>query len=144
MRFIQINAGRGDSKIEEAKLHAAVGYTQPVAAGVWESLIFFAYSDIKDIRAFLHSDLSGAADTQHQRRHIDDGYFDTHLTHAVAEDTSLIAGGDLLYGRGRQRTQNGTSVYVVPLDGSLLPPPTTVLPVNEIGKVDDTRLFAGQ
>jgi iron complex outermembrane receptor protein len=141
---INANFNPADGKIEENKFHVDVGYTQPVAAGVWESLISFAYSDIKDIRAFLHPDLSGSADTQNQRRHIDDGYFDTHLTRAVAADTSLIVGGDLLYGRGRQRTLNGNSVYVAPLDGSLLPPPTTALPVNEIGNVDDTRLFAGQ
>ncbi len=141
---INANFNPADAKIEENKFHVAVGYTQPLAAGIWETLISFAYSDIADVRAFLHPDLSGSADTQNQRRHVDDGYFDTHLTHEIATDTSLIAGGDLLYGRGRQRTLNGNSVYVAPLDGSLLPPPTTALPVDEIGKLDDTRLFAGQ
>jgi iron complex outermembrane receptor protein len=32
----------------------------------------------------------------------------------------------------------------VPLDGSVVPPPTTELPVNEYGYVSDERLFAGQ
>ena len=141
---INANFNPADAKIAEKKYHVAVGYTQPVAAGVWESLISYAYSDIEDIRAFLKPDLSGSADTQNQRRYIDDGYFDTHLTHMVSTDTSLIVGGDLLYGRGRQRSLNGNGVYVAPLAGSYLPAPTTALPVNEIGTVNDKRLFAGQ
>ena len=141
---VNSNFNPADAKIAEDKYHLAVGYTQPVAAGIWESLISYAYSDIKDIRAFLDPDLSGSADTQNQRRRIDDGYFDTHLTHTVSSDTSLIVGGDLLYGRGRQTSLNGNGAYVAPLDGSFLPPPTTALPVNEIGTVNDKRLFAGQ
>lgn len=141
---INSNFNPSDARIAENKYHVAVGYTQNVAAGAWESLISYAYSDIKDIRAFLHPDLSGAADTQNQRRRIDDGYFDTHLTHTVSTDTTLIVGGDLLYGRGRQTSLNGNDAYVAPLNGSFLPPPTTAVPVNEVGTVRDKRLFAGQ
>jgi iron complex outermembrane recepter protein len=141
---IDANFNPADARIAENKYHLAVGYTQPVAAGEWDSLISYAYSDIKDIRAFLEPDLSGSADTQNQRRNIDDAYVDTHLTHAVSSDTSLIAGADLLYGRGRQTSLNGNGAYVAPLDGSYLPPPTTALPVNEIGTVNDKRIFAGQ
>ena len=57
---------------------------------------------------------------------------------------SLIVGADMLYGLGKQITLNGNSGYVVPLDGSVLPPPTTQIPVNEIGTVDDKRIFIGQ
>jgi iron complex outermembrane receptor protein len=138
------NFNPADATIEEHKYHLAVGYTQPVAAGIWETSISYAYSQITDIRAFLEPDLSGAADTQNQRRRIDDGYVDTHLTHPVASDSSLMVGADLLYGRGRQTSLNGNGVYAAPLDGSFLPPPTSALPVNEIGTVNDKRLFAGQ
>ncbi len=141
---INANFNPADAKIEEEKYHVAIGYSHPVPAGAWDTLISYAYSDIKDVRAFLEPDLSGAADTQNQRRRIDDGYFDTHLTHAFSTDTSLIAGADLLYGRGRQTSLNGNAAYVAPLDGSFLPPPTTALPANEIGTVNDKRLFAGQ
>jgi outer membrane receptor protein involved in Fe transport len=41
-------------------------------------------------------------------------------------------------------TLNGNSAYTVPLNGSVLPPPTTSLPANEIGTIDDRRVFAGQ
>src|SRR5204862_6613621 len=43
-----------------------------------------------------------------------------------------------------QTTLNGNNAYTGPLDGSVVPPPTTQLPVNEIGYVSDKRLFAGQ
>ena len=99
---------------------------------------------ITDVRAFLHPDLSGSADTQNQNRHIDDDYFDTHLTNKSIGDTTLIVGTDLLYGLGTQTTLNGNGAYTVPLNGSVLPPPTSELPVNEIGTVNDQRVFAGQ
>jgi iron complex outermembrane recepter protein len=141
---INANFNPANTKIDEEKYHAAAGYSRPTAWGVWDSLISFAYSDIMDIRAFLRPDLSGIADTQNQRRYIDDGYFDTHLTNAISGDTTLIVGTDLLYGLGRQTTLNGNGAYTVPLDGSVVPPPTTALAVNEIGTVDDRRVFTGQ
>ena len=96
------------------------------------------------MRAFLHPDLSGDADSQDQTRHIDDDYFDTHLTNKFGGDTTLTIGADLLYGLGKQTTLNGNSGYNVPLDGSVLPPPTTAIPVSEIGTVNDKRIFVGQ
>ncbi len=141
---INANFNPADAKIDEDKYHVSVGYVQPTAAGVWDSLVSFAYSDVRDIRAFLHPDLSGTADTQNQRRSIDDGYLDSHLTNDVARGATLIVGTDLLYGLGRQTTLNGNGAYTVPLNGSELPPAAASLPVNEIGTVDDRRVFAGQ
>jgi len=141
---INANFNPADAKIDEDKYHMAVGYSKPVAGGIWDSLVSFAYSDIKDIRAFLHPELSGSADTQNQRRYIDDGYLDTHLTEKFSDDTTVIIGTDLLYGRGRQTSLNGNAAYSVPLNGATLPPPTTALIVNEIGTVNDRRMFTGQ
>src|ERR1039457_2603279 len=141
---INANFNPADAKIDEEKYHLAVGYSLPTAWGAWDTLASFAYSDVTDIRAFLHPDLSGAADTQNQRRYIDDGYLDSHLTNAISGDTTLIAGADVLYGLGRQTTLNGNSAYTVPLNGSVLPPTTTAVPINEIGTINDRRLFAGQ
>lgn len=141
---INSNFNPADAKIDEDKYHLAVGYSLPTAAGTWDTLISLAHSNITDIRAFLEPDLSGAADTQNQHRHIDDEYFDTHLTNTSLADTTLIAGTDLLYGRGTQTTRNGNAAYTVPLDGSVIPPPTSQLPVNEIGTVNDKRVFGGQ
>ena len=141
---INANFNPADAKIDENKYQLALGYSLATRWGLWETLGSFAHSDTTDIRAFLHPDLSGSADTQNQRRYIDDGYFDTHLTNTSGEDVALTVGADLLYGLGRQTTLNGNDAYTVPLDGSVLPPPTTELPVNEIGTVDDRREFAGQ
>jgi iron complex outermembrane receptor protein len=141
---INANFNPADAKIDEDKYHLAVGYSLPTAGGAWDTLASFAYSDIADVRAFLHPDLSGAADTQNQRRHIDDGYLDTHLTRKMSSDATLIIGADLLYGHGRQTTLNGNSGYTVPLDGSVRPPPASAVAITEIGTVNDRRIFAGQ
>jgi hypothetical protein len=141
---INSNFNPADGKIDQDQYHVAVGYSLPTAWGAWDTLVSFAYSDITDIRAFLHPELDGAADTQRQRRYIDDGYLDTHLTFTLPRESSLIVGADVLYGHGQQTSLNGNSGYTVPLDGSVLPPPTSAVQVNEIGTVNDRRLFAGQ
>ena len=139
---INANFNPADAALDQDKYQLAVGYSRPTPWGTWDTLASFSQSRVDDIRAFLHPDLSGAADTQNQERTILDDYFDTHLA-SVHDGATLIVGADLLYGYGRQTTRNGNSAYTVPLDGSVLPPPTTQLPVNEIGFVSDKRLFAG-
>jgi outer membrane receptor protein involved in Fe transport len=138
------NFNPADARIDEDRYHLALGYSRPTAWGTWDTLVSYAWSDVTDIRAFLHPDLSGTADTQNQRRFIGDGYFDTHLAHQSGSKLTLLAGADLLYGHGQQTTLSGNGAYTVPLDGSVLPPPTSALPVDETGTLEDERLFAGQ
>ena len=140
---INANFNPADAAIDENKYQLALGYSLPTAWGTWDTLASLSHSHVTDIRAFLHPELSGAADTQNQDRLILDDYFDTHLASHFGSST-LLVGADLLYGYGRQTTQNGNSAYTVPLDGSVVPPPTTQLPVNEYGYVSDKRLFWGQ
>ncbi len=140
---INANFNPADARIDQNEYHGQVGYERPTALGDWSTLVSIAHSDIKDARAFLHPDLSGDADSQNQDRHIDDDYIDTHLTNTFGPSV-LTAGADLLYGHGQQTTRNGNTGYTVPLDGSVLPPPTSQIAVNEIGKLDDDRVFAGQ
>jgi iron complex outermembrane recepter protein len=140
---INANFNPANAEIDENEAHLSLGYTQPIAFGTWDTLVSYAWSDVTDIRGFLHPDLSGTADTQDQSRYIGDGYLDTHLSNKRGE-TTLVVGADALYGRGVQTTLNSNSAYTVPLDGSVLPPPTAVLPVNEIGTLDDKRIFLGQ
>ena len=141
---INANFNPANAAVDQNEYHVALGYERPTGLGDWSILASLARSDIRDIRAFLHPDLSGYADSQDQTRHIDDDYVDTHITHEFAGLGSLIVGADMLYGLGKQITLNGNSGYQVPLDGSVLPPPTTRIPVNEIGTVDDKRIFVGQ
>ena len=140
---IDANFNPADAKIDENQYQVDLGYSLPIGRGNWDTLASFSYSTVTDIRAFLHPDLSGTADTQNQQRTIQDGYFDTYWTGIFGAGT-LVAGADLLYGRGRQSSLNGNDGYTVPLDGSVLPPPTYDIPVTEIGTLDDRRLFAGQ
>jgi iron complex outermembrane receptor protein len=141
---INANFNPADARIDQDAYHFALGYSQPTAWGVWDSLASVTNSAVTDIRAFLHPDLSGTADTQNQNRKINDDYLDTHLSNSVLPDATLVVGADLLYGRGRQTTLNGNSAYTVPLSGAVLPPATAQLPVNEIGTVNDSRVFTGQ
>ncbi|HTL19821.1 MAG TPA: TonB-dependent receptor [Steroidobacteraceae bacterium] len=141
---LNANFNPADAAIDEDKYQLAIGYSLPTSWGTWETLASLSRSHVTDIRAFLHPELSGAADTQNQDRLILDDYFDTHLAIHIGNNATLLAGADLLYGYGRQTTANGNSAYTVPLDGSVVPPPTTELPVNEYGYVSDKRLFAGQ
>jgi iron complex outermembrane receptor protein len=141
---INANFNPADAAINENKYHLAVGYSLPMGWGTWDTLASFAYSDVIDRRGFLHPDSSGTVDTQNQKRFIDDGYWDGHLTLPSTADASFILGADLLYGLGSQTTLNGNGAYTVPLNGSVLPPLTSALPVNEVGTLEDKRLFGGQ
>jgi len=141
---INANFNPANAEIAENKYQGDIGWTQPTALGSWDTLLSYAHSDIVYIAGYLHPDLSGTADTQDQHRLVNDGYFDTHVTNQDIADVTLIGGMDLLYGYGRQGTFNDNSAYTVPLDGAVVPPPTTALPANEIGSVDDKRLFMGQ
>ncbi len=141
---IDANFNPADAKIDQDQYHLALGYTRNLSIGDWTTTVSTTRSNITDIRAFLHPDLSGDADTQNQSRHIDDDYLDTHLTHRYGTDWTFVFGADALYGHGTQTTLNSNSGYTVPLDGSVLPPSTTTLPVSEVGVVDDHRNFLGQ
>jgi iron complex outermembrane recepter protein len=141
---IDANFNPADAAINEDKYHLALSYSLPMSWATWDTLVSFAYSDVTDRRGFLHPDSSGIADAQNQRRSIDDAYWDSHITVPSVADTTFIVGADMLFGLGRQTTLNGNSAYTVPLDGAALPPPTSVLPVNEVGTLIDKRLFAGQ
>ncbi|HUY83612.1 MAG TPA: TonB-dependent receptor, partial [Steroidobacteraceae bacterium] len=140
---IDANFNPADARIDEKEYRLALGFDRPTGWGNWSTLASISYAEVTDVRAFLHPDLSGSADTQHQRRYVADDYFDTHLLHKFAGDAALIVGADLLCGHGSQTTLNDNSAYTVPLNGSVLPPPTPALPVNEIGTIDDRRLFSG-
>ncbi len=140
---IDANFNPADAAIGENRYQVALRYSRPAAWGTWDTLVSVSHSHIDDIRAFLHPDLSGDADTQNQNRTLVDDYIDTHLAFQRGE-LALLAGADLLYGYGRQSTLNGNTAYTAPLNGSVLPPPTAQLPVNEFGFVADKRLFAGQ
>jgi iron complex outermembrane recepter protein len=143
---INANYNPANAKIDENHYHASLSYVMPTEWGEWSTLASFAHSDIRDIRGFLRADLTNDgepnADSQDQHRLIQDGYFDSHLTHPLAENAELVVGADLLYGLGRQSSFNGE--YFVPLSGLVLPPPTSALHVDETNTIRDERVFGGE
>jgi len=143
---INANYNPANAHINESRYHASLGYDAPTSLGDWSTLLSFAHSDIRDVRGFLRSDLtddgSENADSQDQHRLIQDAYFDTPLTHRLADNSDLVVGADLLFGLGRQRSINGA--YFVPLSGRVVPPPTTSLHVDEVNTIRDQRVFGGQ
>jgi iron complex outermembrane receptor protein len=141
---INANFNPANAEISENKYQGDIGWTEQTGLGTWDTLLSYAHSNVIYIAGFLHPDLSGTVDTQDQHRLLNDGYFDTHITNTQFDHLTLIAGADMLYGYGRQGTFNDNSAYTVPLNGSVLPPPTTQLPANEIGSVNDKREFLGQ
>jgi outer membrane receptor protein involved in Fe transport len=144
---LNANYNPGDAGIGENKYHATLAYSQITSLGEWETTASFAHSDIDDIRGFLRPDLiddgsSANADSQNQRRTINDGYFDTHIASEHSGHLSFVFGADLLYGIGRRRSRNGE--YYVPLDGKTVPPPTSHIHIDELNTIADRRVFAGQ
>jgi iron complex outermembrane receptor protein len=143
---VNANYNPANARIDENRYHASLQYGVPTAIGEWTTLVSFAHSDIRDIRGFLRNHLiddgSPNADSQDQHRLIQDGYLDTHVSHALADNAEVVIGGDILYGLGRQRSLNGE--YFAPLSGLVLPPPTSALHVDEINTIRDERVFGGE
>jgi iron complex outermembrane recepter protein len=140
------NYNPADARIDETRTHAAIHYSHAIGPGTWDTVVSFAHSDIVDIRGFLRQELSNDgspnADSQNQRRLVNDSYFDTHVSTEPASAMSFVVGADALYGFGRQASVNGE--YYVPLDGRTIAPATTSLHIDEINTVADARLFLGQ
>ena len=142
---LDANYNPADARIDENRYQAVLGYGHATPLGVWDTTISYAFSEISDIRGFLRPDLiddgSQNADSQAQRRRIDDLYADSHLS-AGAGAVTLLYGADLLYGLGKQASINGA--YYAKLVADPVLPPTTALHVDEINSIADRRLFLGQ
>ena len=130
---LNANFNPADAALNEDRYQLAVGYTRPTPWGTWDTLVSLSHAHIDDIRAFLHPDLSGAADTQNQNRKIIDDYFDTHLAGKLFADTTLIVGTDLLYGYGRSPRPTATAPTRCRSTVRWCRRPPTQLPVNEYG-----------
>ncbi|MDB5481171.1 MAG: TonB-dependent receptor [Caulobacteraceae bacterium] len=130
-----------DAHIDEDRTHGVLAYSHPTPLGQWDTTLSLASSHIADVRGFLRSDLVNA-DSQNQRRKIDDDYADSHISSELGRGVNLTWGADLLYGRGTQASRNGG--YLPALDGSTPLPATTDLHVDEINGVYDQRVFVGE
>lgn len=138
---LDANYNPTDARIDEDRAHGVLGYSHATPLGVWETTISLSAAHIADVRGFLRTDLVNA-DSQRQHRHILDDYADTHVTTPLSAGATLVWGADLLYGRARQASFNGG--YTPDLLGRTPLPATTDLNVDEINRVYDKRVLAGQ
>ena len=140
------NYNPADAKLDEDRYHGVVRYDHQIPLGQWSSLASLAYSEVRDVRGFLRSDLtdngSANADSQNQRRRVLDAYVDSHIAADNVLGAKVLAGADLLYGVGHEISRNGE--YYVPLSGAVRGPSTAAIHVDEVNTVLDTRAFAGQ
>ena len=143
---LDANFNPRDARIDENRYQAVLGYTRATSLGTWDSTVSAAFSEITDIRGFLRPSLiddgSQNADSQRQARRIEDFYADSHLHRAFGAGLSLLYGADVLYGLGKQSSQNGA--YYAPLSGAGPLPASIALHVDEVNSLSDRRLFAGQ
>ncbi len=143
---LNANYNPSDARIDDDRYQGVLRYTRNVGFGTWETTASYAFDEISDIRGFLRPDLtndgSQNADSQNQRRRIDDGYFDSHVSSTLPAHLTLLYGMDVLYGLGKQDSINGA--YYAPLSGLGRLPATTALHVDEVNSLSDLREFLGQ
>ncbi len=130
-----------DARLDEGRVHGVLAFTHDTPLGAWETTLSLSSSRIRDIRAFLQTNLE-VADSQNQTRTIVDDYADSHITSVLGRGATLIWGVDLLYGRASQASVNGA--YDTVVDGSIPLPATSDLHVDEINRLYDRRVFVGQ
>jgi outer membrane receptor protein involved in Fe transport len=137
---LDMNLNPSDARIDEDRYHGVIGYVREGHGLTWTATASLAWSRIADVRGFVRPDLS-AADSQNQRRHIEDDYFDTNLDLELPSDSHLIVGADLLYGHATQASANGEYEPAPPGETQ---PATSSLPIDEVNRLGDVRVFAGQ
>ena len=139
------NYNPADAHLDENRYQLVLGYSRPAIGGLWDSTLSWSRAQTNDVRGFLRAGLvddgSPNADSQRKNRRTRDLFFDTHLSQTMGH-FSLLLGADFLTGLGTQTSQNGE--YYAPLSGTVLPPKTTDLHVDEINTIDDARYFYGQ
>jgi iron complex outermembrane receptor protein len=143
---LDANFNPADSRIDEERPYARVGFDRDTSVGRWQSVLAAAHSSVRDVRGFLRPALTNDgtpnADFQDQDRSVKDVYADTHVATRLAGTLTSVWGADLLFGIGSQQSRNGA--YYVPINGSIEAPPVTSLALDEINALTDRRAFFGQ
>lgn len=139
---IDANNNPADARIDDDRLHLAVGYRRPQGKGEWATKIALTHTQRDVTRGFL-TDIASEGDNAagfRQDAKFTDLYFDTHLSLPLAARLHLVTGVDHLFGKGRQESENFT--YFVPLDGTP-PPASRDQPIDEATDLRDERNFTG-
>ncbi|MGD8376639.1 MAG: TonB-dependent receptor [Acidobacteriota bacterium] len=143
---IDANFNPADAAIDEERYHFVVGYGHPAGAGDWTTTLAFTRSERDTVRGFLDEDFDPPpgqtnATGYSQELSGDDLYLDTHWSWRKGPDLSLVTGADVLAGRGE--VAGRIFDYMIPFDGTGVPPGSGDLPVVESPEFEDERVFGG-
>ena len=141
---LDANINPSDARQDEDRLQANLGLDASLGAFDWNSIVAVAHTRKRITRGFLRSDFatdgtSINADGYRQRVSLTDVYADSHVS-ARGGGFEWIAGIDLLYGNGNQRSQKFE--YAVQPDG-FAAPSSTSRAIDEATVLQDKRLFLG-
>jgi iron complex outermembrane recepter protein len=106
------NHNPSDARMDQKRYQLNAGYT----AGISTTTLSVAQTRDDIIRGFHEANAGTNAHGYEQEREITDIYFDTHLTHELAQGFKLGYGVDYLYGRGEQEAFRFP--YMSGVDGS--------------------------
>jgi len=137
------NQNPRDAKLDEERFHLVGGYDRQLGAGDWSTTLAVTSVERDVVRGFLREELTApeenaAGYTQTQEE--TDYYFDTHWALKPSEKLSIVAGLDVLGGKGEMRAHN--FLYTVALDGSNAPA-SGDQEIEESPEGDDERIFSG-
>lgn len=101
-----------DRRIDQDRLHLAVGHRRPTGLGDWSTTVALSRSAVDVVRGFLAEACGGGAIGaatnacgHSQDREVTDLYFDTHLITPLGESVTAVWGFDNLFGKGKQNSQ---------------------------------------
>ncbi|HUR39553.1 MAG TPA: TonB-dependent receptor [Verrucomicrobiae bacterium] len=106
------NHNPSDAKMDQKHYQLNAGYQ----AGPWSATLSLAHTKDDIVRGFHEANATTAAHGYEQEREVNDLYFDSHLTHALAPGFKLSYGVDYLYGVGEQEAFRFP--YAAAVDGS--------------------------
>jgi len=140
---LDANHQPADARIDEDRVHLVAGLDRELAGNPWSSTVAFTRTTRDLVHGFLFSldpadDPNAAGYRQDQTQ--TDLYVDSHVVLESSEAVRIVAGVDLLYGRGESEGDNVD--YHVDLDGSGAQS-TRDVAVQESPPLEDERLFAG-
>ncbi len=139
------NHSPSDSRLDEDRIHLTGSFVRALAGGDWTTVAAYTHSRRKTTRGFLREEFDVPADESNadgyrQGFDGDDFFLDSHWSGKRGDALSIVAGVDLLAGRGEQQSDNFE--YHVALDGAGAPSSRS-LHIDESPGLEDRRFFTG-
>jgi len=142
---IDANHNPSDARIDENRGHFVVAYDHKVGMADWTTTAAFTHSRRTTVRGFLREEFdvpSPVSNADGYRQHFSgsDLYLDSHLAWNPDPALSLVAGVDLLAGKGTAESNN-FEYHITPQGTGV--PSSADLPIDERPSFEDRRRFAG-